>query len=74
MISISNFYRYYHLANYSNDVSHVSQCLVIPQFVLLRIVVNIPRVTVGRLAGVPLGTKSRVMFLCPSVADVFLPD
>ena len=74
MISISNFYQYYHLANQSNDISHVSQCLVIPQFVLLRIVVNIPRVTVGRLAGVPLGTKNGVMFLCPRVADVFLPD
>ena len=57
MIWFSNFYQYYHLANHSNDISHVSQCLVIPQFVLLRIVVNIPLVTIGRLAGVPLGTK-----------------
>ena len=58
MISISNFYQYYHLANHSNDISHVSQCLVILKFVLLRIVVNIPRVAVGRSASRgPLSTK-----------------
>ena len=52
MISISNFYQYYHLANHSNDISHVSQ------FVFLRIIVNIPRVAVGRSAGRgPLSTK-----------------
>ena len=73
MISISNFYQYYHLANHSNDISHVSQCLVIPQFVLLRIVVNIPLATIGRLARVSLGMKKEGMFVCPTVADVFLP-
>ena len=58
MISISNFYQYYHLANHSNDISHVSQCLMIPKFLLLSVVANIPRVAVGRSASRgPLCTK-----------------